>query len=156
MAQKNNNNLTRRYEKMQKIIELKAYIDAQKIVLRNVYLEQEEEVKCEPNERVKRARKVYETMESFNFQVNPDKFTIGITWFDGFNGDMVVKNIDIDSQLFCFTFMTFYNSLTYRIMSALQDYNPNGWCFNEFWKTRLELRTRTTEIFGHYADGSNT
>lgn len=146
----------RRKEKMKKIEKLKVYLEAQEAVLRNIYLEQEREVNCQPSDKVKRARKVYETVESFSFTMNPNEYTVSITWFDGFNGDVFVKNVDIDSQIFCFTFMLFLNTLTYRIMSALQDYSPNGWCHNEFWKTRLQLKISTFEIFGYYAEGADT
>lgn len=152
MARKAENIDTTQNIKMQKILKLKEYLDAQEQILFKLYTDASEEVNYQENDKVKKMRKVYETLESFSMEVYPEEFKAKIEWFDGFNGDIFTGKIDINSQTFCFAFMSFFGTLTYRIMSALQYYNPNGWCLNEFWKTRIELRTLTTEIFGYYGE----
>ena len=150
MAQQSKNN--KREIKMQKVVKLKEYLDSQQQVLRAIFIAAEEEVKFQENDEVKQKRKVYETLEYFDFEINPEKYTVSIRWHDDFHGDVFTVDVSIDSQLFCYAFMAFYGTLTYRIMAVLQYYDPNGWCFNEFWKTRLELHRMSAEIFGYYAD----
>ena len=137
----------RRKQKMQLILELKDYIEAHKKVLYDEYKELRGDVGEKETNKAKRARKVYETVNNFNLTVNAKEFTTNITWFDDFNGIVTINNADIDSQQFCFTVMVMFKSLDYRIMAALQDYDPNGWCFNPFWNLRTEMRNRTSAIF---------
>ena len=155
MARKTQKIDTTQSIKMQKIVKLKNYLDAQEQVLFKLYTDAAEKVNYREDDKVKKMRKVYETLESFSMNVYSEEFKVEIEWFDGFNGDIFTGKIDINSQTFCFAFMAFFNSLTYRIMATLQYYDPNGWCLNEFWKTRIELRTLTTEIFGYYGEKQN-
>lgn len=55
----------RRKQKMQLILELKEYIDAQKLVLYNEYMELRGNVGEKETDKAKRARKVYETVNNF-------------------------------------------------------------------------------------------
>ena len=138
--------------KMRKVIELSEYLEAQAKVLRNLHIEEAQKLNFQEDAHVKALRKVDETMEYFHLYVHPEKRAVEIEFFDDFNGNILTGEVDINSQMFCFGFMTFMNTLTYRIMAALQFYNPNGWCFNELWKTRQKLKMLTTDIFGFYAD----
>ena len=155
MARKKEKINTEQLVKMQKIVELKKYLDKQEQVLFQLYTDAAEKIAYREDDKVKKMRKVYETLDSFSFEVYPEEFKVEIEWFDGFNGDVFTGKTDINSQMFCFAFMAFFGSLTYRIMAVLQYYDPNGWCLNEFWKTRIQLRTLTTEIFGYYGEIKN-
>lgn len=138
--------------KMEKIIELKNYLDKQREILFNLYTTSAEKIGNKEDDKVKKMRKVYETLKYLTFKVYPEEYKVEIVWFDNFNGDVMTGKIDINSQMFCFSFMIFHNTITYRIMAALQYFDPNGWCFNEFWKTRVQLQVSTTDIFGFYGD----
>lgn len=142
----------RRKQKMQLIMELKAYIDTQKVALYYEYRKVLGDILEKETVKAKRARKVYETIRNFNLTVREEDFMVDLTWFDDFNGQVIIKDADIDSQRFCFAIMVMLNSLNYRIMSALQDYDPNGWCFNPFWNLRTEMRNRTSAIFVYYEE----
>ena len=149
MAQKT---ITSLESKMRKLIELSEYLEAQAQVLRNLHIEEAKKLNFQEDAHVKALRKVDETMEYFYLYVYPEKRKVKIEFFDDFNGNVLTGEVDINSQMFCFSFMIFMNTLTYRIMAALQFYNPNGCCFNELWKTRQKLKMLTTDIFGFYAD----
>lgn len=147
---------TNRKNKLNKILELKNYIEKQKSVLHTIYLSKGEPINFDENQsnELKRIRKVLDTLDAFKFEINPKKYTISIDFYDGHFGNMRINNVDIDSQVFCFCFMNFFSALIYRIMAVLQYYSPSGWCLNEFWKTRQQLQILTLDIFGYYGEAT--
>lgn len=149
MAQKTDTSME---TKMRKLLELSQYLETQAKVLKDLHIQEAKKLNFQENAHVKALRKVDETMAYFQLNVYPERCTAEIEFFDDFNGDILTGEVDVNSQVFCYCFMVFMNTLTYRIMAALQFYNPTGWCRNELWKTRQKLKTFTTYIFGYYAD----
>lgn len=145
-----------RKTKLNKILELKNYIETQKNVLHNIYITKGEPINFDEkkSDELKRIRKVLDTLDSFKFKINTRKRKVSIDFCDGHFGNMRVDNVDIDSQIFCFCFMNFFSALIYRIMAVLQYYSPSGWCLNEFWKTRQQLQILSLEIFGYYGEST--
>ena len=96
MARKTQKIDTTQNIKMQKIVKLKNYLDAQEQVLFKLYTDAAEKVNYREDDKVKKMRKVYETLESFSMNVYSEEFKVEIEWFDGFNGDILLeKSISI-------------------------------------------------------------
>jgi len=149
------NDAVRRSQKLLDVLALKEYIDSlapifykdyQNLVAHLQTVTEPKTIEDDPRIAA-RQLEVYNTVKSLDFTVNPETFTVGINFSDDSGFECHIENVDIDSQQFCFGFMVFLNSLTYRIMGAMQYHIPTGWCKVEIWKALKTLRTRANYIF---------
>lgn len=149
------NDAVRRSQKLRDVLALKEYIDSlapifykdyQNLVAHLQTITEPKTIEDDP-QIAARQLDVYNTVKSLDFTVNPETFTVGINFSDDSGFGCHIENVDIDSQQFCFGFMVFLNSLTYRIMGAMQYHIPTGWCKVEIWKALKNLRTRANYIF---------
>ena len=152
---KPDNDAVRRSQKLRDVLALKEYIDTLAPIFYNDYqnlvahlqtITEPKTIEDDP-QIAARQLEVYNTVKSLDFTVNPETFTVGIKFSDDSGFGCHIENVDIDSQQFCFGFMVFLNSLTYRIMGAMQYHIPTGWCKVEIWKALKTLRTRADYIF---------
>lgn len=152
---KPDNDAVRRSQKMQRVQNLKKYLDTLAPIFYQEYqcisahqqtVTLPKSIEDSPQKAIAQLE-VYNTVKALEFTVNPETFTVGINFSDDSGFGCHIENVDIDSQQFCFGFMVFMNTLTHRIMGAMKYHVPTGWCKVEIWKALKDLRNRVLYIF---------
>lgn len=92
---------------------------------------------------------VYQALQNLEIDFNTNTQTVDIRFLSETDILFQAQWADIDSKEFCFVFMVFLAEWTSVVMTAMQYFNPNGWCKVPFWKVLKEIRNRAFDIFAY-------